>query len=191
MTPLHTERLLLRNWTERDRPLFHRINSDEQVMRYFPFRRERAECDAKMDEFAAGIDRNGYGFAAAEIVATGETIGFVGLKTFQFEPHIPAGSIEIGWRLAPEYWHQGYATEAANAWLDFGFEKLGVDEIVSFAVWNNTPSLTVMQRIGMRRDAAADFDHPDIPEDRPDLRRSAVYRISREDWQRKGGPKPA
>ncbi|WP_292085205.1 GNAT family N-acetyltransferase, partial [Mesorhizobium sp.] len=53
MTPIRTERLILRNWEDRDRELFHRINSDERVMEFFPFRRDRAAADAKMDEFRA------------------------------------------------------------------------------------------------------------------------------------------
>ncbi|TIW84283.1 MAG: GNAT family N-acetyltransferase, partial [Mesorhizobium sp.] len=79
MKPMRTERLILRNWEERDRALFHRINSDERVMEFFPFRRDRATADAKMDEFRSWIAEDGYGFAAAEIAATGECIGFVGL----------------------------------------------------------------------------------------------------------------
>ena len=79
MTPIRTERLILRNWEERDRELVHRINSDERVMEFFPFRRSRAESDAKMDEWRAWIEADGYGFAAVEIAASGECIGFVGL----------------------------------------------------------------------------------------------------------------
>ncbi|TIU68659.1 MAG: GNAT family N-acetyltransferase, partial [Mesorhizobium sp.] len=79
MTPIRTERLILRNWEDRDRELFYRINSDERVMEFFPFRRDRAAADAKMDEFRAWIAEDGYGFAAAEIVETRQCIGFVGL----------------------------------------------------------------------------------------------------------------
>ena len=113
MTPIRTERLILRNWEERDRELFHRINSDERVMEFFPFRRDRAQSDDLMDRLRAGIAERGYGFSAVEIAATGECIGFVGLHPAEFEPVVPAGSIEIGWRLAPEYWGFGYVTEAA------------------------------------------------------------------------------
>ena len=95
MRPLRTERLILRNWEERDRELFHRINSDDRVMEFFPFRRNRAEADAKMDELRAAIDRDGFGFAAAEIAASGECIGFVGLSRTDHLPFLPAGSIEI------------------------------------------------------------------------------------------------
>ncbi|RUZ98805.1 N-acetyltransferase, partial [Mesorhizobium sp. M7A.F.Ca.US.002.01.1.1] len=70
MKPMRTERLILRNWEDRDRDLFHRINSDDRVMEFFPFRRDRAQADAKMDELRAWTTNDGYGFAAAEITAT-------------------------------------------------------------------------------------------------------------------------
>jgi RimJ/RimL family protein N-acetyltransferase len=179
---MHTERLILRNWEDRDRELFHRINSDERVMEFFPFRRDRAAADAKMDEFHAWIEEDGYGFAAAEIAATGECIGFVGLLATDHVPSLPADTIEIGWRLAPEFWAKGYVTEAAEAWLAYGFQTLGLDEIVSFAVAENHRSTAVMKRLGMTADPSADFDHPSIPDSHPALKRHVLYRLSRADW---------
>ncbi len=183
MTPIRTGRLILRNWEERDRALFHRINTDERVMEFFPFRRDRARSDALMDRLRAGIGKRGYGFSAVEIAATGECIGFVGLHPAEIEPLVPPGSTEIGWRLAPEYWGFGYVTEAAEALLAFGFETLGLAEIISFAVWNNQRSIAVMRRIGMRADPASDFDHPDVPATHPELQRHVMYRLAREDWR--------
>lgn len=183
MKPMRTERLILRNWEDRDRELFHRINSDEQVMEFFPFRRTRAQADAKMDEVRAWVDEDGYGFAAAEIAATGECIGFVGITGTEDIDVLPAGTIEIGWRLAPEFWGKGYVTEAAEAWLAYGFETLDLNEIVSFAVYENHRSTAVMKRLGMRFDPASDFDHPDIPDSHPALKRHVLYRLSRKDWQ--------
>jgi len=185
MKPMRTERLILRNWEDRDRELFHRINSDEQVMEFFPFRRDRASADARMDEVRAWIDEDGYGFAAAEIAATGECIGFVGLSGTEDIDVLPAGTIEIGWRLALEFWGKGYVTEASEAWLAFGFETLGLGEIVSFAVENNRRSTAVMERLGMTADPSADFDHPGIPDSHPTLKRHVFYRLSRADWEQR------
>jgi RimJ/RimL family protein N-acetyltransferase len=192
MTPIRTERLILRNWEDRDRALFHRINSDEQVMEFFPFRRSRAEADAKLDEFRAEIDREGFGWTAAEVAESGACIGFVGLHGTGHIPTLPAGGVEIGWRLAPEFWGKGYVTEAARAWLAFGFETLGVGEIVSFAVSGNARSTAVMERIGMERDPARDFDHPGIPDSHPQLKRHVFYTISYDHWFRrlKSNPPP-
>ena len=183
MKPIRTRRLLLRNWEERDRDLFHRINSDERVMEFFPFRRDRPQSDAKMDELRERIERDGFGFTAVEIAATGQCIGFTGLCGADHLPFLPTGTIEIGWRLAPEFWGKGYVTEAAEAWLAYGFETLGLAEIVSFAVWNNRRSTAVMERIGMTLDPSGDFDHPNIPESYAALRRHVLYRLKRGDWR--------
>lgn len=183
MTPLVTRNLRLRNWKESDRELFHRINSDDRVMAFFPFRRDRAESDAVMDRIAAGIDRDGFGFAAAELVETGEPIGIVGIQKTNLEPMLPIGTVEVGWRLAPEFWGRGYATEAAGAWLDRGFDALRLDEIVSLAVWNNERSTAVMKRLGMRADPASDFDLPALDERHAHLRRHVLFRLARDEWR--------
>jgi RimJ/RimL family protein N-acetyltransferase len=181
--PIRTPRLILRNWEERDRDLFHRINSDPMVMEFFPFRRDRAQADAKLEELRDAIGRDGFGFAAIEIAATGRCQGFAGLSRPNGLPMLPPDTIEIGWRLAPESWGNGYATEAARAWLAFGFENLRRDEIVSFAVASNRRSTAVMERIGLERDHGADFDHPMIGEDHAHLRRHVVYRLRRDNWR--------
>lgn len=185
MNPIRTERLILRNWQERDRGLFHRINSDEQVMEFFGMRRTRAESDALFDKLRGIIDHDGFGFAAAEIAATGECIGFVGILRTDLEPFIPQGTLEIGWRLAPEYWGKGYVTEAAAAWLAYAFEIVGEKEVVSFAVSNNHRSTAVMQRLGMQPDPSRDFDHPRVPDTHPELKRHVFYRLSQAEWQQK------
>jgi RimJ/RimL family protein N-acetyltransferase len=182
MKPMHTERLILRNWQERDRGLFHRINSDERVIEFFPFRRTRAESDAKMDEFRAAIEADSYGWTAVEIAATGECIGFVGLNGTDHIDFLPADMLEIGWRIAPEFWGRGYVTEAAQAWLAHAFRSLHLDEVVSFAVWNNRRSIAVMERLGMSADPTMDFDHPSVPESHPHLKRHVFYRMTKENW---------
>jgi RimJ/RimL family protein N-acetyltransferase len=187
MKPIRTPRLILRNWQERDRELFFRINSDDRVMEFFPFRRDRAQADAVFDTLRSGVEGRGWGLAAAEIAQSGACIGFVGLCPVEFGSPFPAGSVEIGWRLATEFWGNGYVTEAAKEWLRFGFDRLGLGEIVSFAVWNNHRSTAVMERVGMHRDPALDFDHPNVPDTHADLKPHVVYRLSAEDW-RKGRP---
>lgn len=182
MNPIRTDRLILRNWEDRDRDLFFRINSDPQVMEFFPFRRSRDETDAFFDRLRADIAGRGFGFTAVEIASSGEGIGFVGISATNLELLLPASPPQIAWRLAPEFWGNGYVTEAARAWLEFGFDSLEAPEIVSFAVHDNQRSIAVMQRLGMTRDAVGDFDHPDIPDTHPHLKRHALYRLSRTDW---------
>src|SRR5262249_31823228 len=86
--------------------------------------------------------------------------------------------VEIGWRLAAEYWNRGYATEGARAALDFGFKILQLEEVVSFTVPGNIRSQRVMEKIGMTHSPSDDFDHPLLPEGHP-LRRHVLYRIGR------------
>ncbi len=183
MKPLRTERLILRNWQESDRDLFHRINSDDRVMEFFPFRRDRTQADAVMDEMRDAIARDGYGWTAAEIAETGQCIGFIGLNAPEIAPIAPEGTLEIGWRLAPEFWGKGYATEGARALLDHAFGPLGQPEVISFAVTGNRRSTAVVERLGMHRDADT-FQHPEVPDTHPHLQRFVLYRMSREQWLR-------
>lgn len=182
MKPLRTERLILRNWEDRDRDLFRLINSDDRVMEYFPFRRDIAAADKLMDRLAGGIVANGFGFAAIEIAQTGKTAGFAGLHLTEGVPIFPKGTVEIGWRLAPHFWGKGIASEAACAWLAQGFGPLGLDRIVSFAVASNARSTKVMERIGMKRRPELDFDHPGIPDSHRELRRHSLYELSSSEY---------
>ena len=187
MKPIGTQRLVIRNWQEEDRPLFHVINADEEVMRFFPMRRTRAESDALMDRIRDDNERKGYGFAALEMKHDGACIGFAGLQDIRdIVPARPGGAVEIGWRLAPSWWGNGYASEAAQALLRFGFADLGLDEIIAFAVWNNDRSTAVMRRLGMEQVEGGDFDHPRVPDSHPHLRRHVLYRLTRADWLARG-----
>ncbi|WDZ75217.1 GNAT family N-acetyltransferase [Ensifer adhaerens] len=178
-----TERLRIRTWKESDRDLFHEINSDPEVMEFFPFRRSRAEADALFDRVGRGIAETGLGFFAIALKADDQPIGFCGLALTDLEPHFPNGTVEIGWRLATPYWGQGYVTETAFDLLRYGFEQKGLSEIVSFAVAANARSTAVMQRLGMRRDPSRDFNHPRVPADHPKLIRHVLYAISAEEWR--------
>lgn len=176
-----TERLLIRHWRDEDRPFFHRINSDPQVMAFFPRRRSRAQADRFFDVLAQTLAENGVGWAAVTLRETGEPIGFAGLAKVHFEaPFTPA--VEIGWRLVPEHWGTGYATEAAEALLAHGFQDLDLAKIVSFAVRANRRSTAVMQRVGMTAEPVLDFDHPGVPDTHPHLKRHVFYRLRRGDW---------
>lgn len=176
---LETPRLILRNWRDDDRNLFREINRDPKVMEFFPFRRSAEEADAMMERIRAVIDETGFGFYAVELKESAEPIGFCGLARAGISPILPEDTVEIGWRLATRFWGQGYVTEAARALIDFGFATKGLSEIVSFAVEANCRSTAVMQRIGMRRDADGDFNHPRVPDTHPHLKRHVLYRIGR------------
>ncbi len=178
-----TDRLLLRNWAEEDRGLFHEINSDPEVMEFFAFRRDRAEADLMLDGIRDAIATTGLGLYAAALKETGEPIGFCGLWHPELEPFLTAGTIEIGWRLAKRHWGKGYVTEAGAAALRHGFTQFDPPEIVSFAVTDNHRSTAVMRRLGLRHEPERDFDHPRVPDTHPHLKRHVLYAISREQWK--------
>lgn len=193
MTPageiLQTPRLRVRNWLDEDRSLFREINSDPKVMEFFPRRRTAAEADALMDEVAARIDATGLGVYALETKVDRQPIGFCGLLEVCMPGIFPDETVEIGWRLAHRFWGHGYVTEAAHAILDHAFMTLRLKTVVSFAIPDNRRSLAVMERLGLDRIPAMDFDHPRVPETHPHLKRHIVYSVTAERWlQRRGSP---
>jgi RimJ/RimL family protein N-acetyltransferase len=171
---LCTERLLLRRWRADDLEPFAALNADAAVMRYFTATLSRAESDAVAARIARHFDERGFGLWAVEVVGAVPFAGFIGLQVPSFAAHFTP-CVEIGWRLAAGCWGRGYATEGARAALAFGFDGLGLAEVVSFAVEANHPSRRVMERIGMTHNPADDFDHPLLPAGDP-RRRHVLYR---------------
>ena len=181
MDPLSTARLILRRWRQEDREPLYRINSDQHVMLFFPACLTRAESDASIEQMESHFIEHGFGLWAAELRETGELIGFVGLSVPTFRAHFTP-CVEIGWRLGGRFWGQGLATEGALEAMRYGFEDKKLSEIVSLTVPQNQRSIRVMQKLGMRRDRADDFDHPSLPPGHP-LRRHLLYRRSAADYQ--------
>jgi len=176
-----TERLILRPWELRDIDPFAALNAHPEVMRYFPATFTREETAAFVERVAA-LEDQGLGFQPVEERATGDLVGIVGMAPVKPEfPSAPA--TEIGWRLARHHWSKGYASEAARAWLAHGFGALGLEEIVAFTFTGNAPSRRVMERLGMRHNAADDFENPDIAEGHP-LRPHVLYRLKAADFVR-------
>ena len=171
-----TARLVLRPFNDVDRSAFFELNTHPAVVELLGSSPSRAESDAMVDRFSAEMTREGWGFWAVEVTGGTPFVGMVGLH--RMSPAMPiAPGIEIGWRLHPDHWSHGYATEAAAASLDYGFGRAGLHEIVAFTTTVNDRSQAVMKRIGMVRDVDGDFDHPLLPEGSP-LRRHVLYRIS-------------
>ena len=171
---METERLRLRRWKAEDCEPFARLNADARVMEFFSKTATREASDAMAERIERGFAQHGFGLYALELRETGEFIGFTGLAVPEFDaPFMP--SVEIGWRLAFEHWGRGLATEAARAALRYGFEELGLTEIVAFTVPANKRSWRVMEKIGMTHDPRGDFDHPKVPEGSA-LKRHVLYR---------------
>jgi RimJ/RimL family protein N-acetyltransferase len=173
---LRTERLLLRRWRQSDREPFARLNADPVVMRNMLGTLTRMESDAFVDRIENHFDDHGFGLWAVEALGVASFVGFVGLSVPRFEAHFTP-AVEVGWRLDRPFWGRGYATEAARASLQDGFERVGLREIVSFTIPTNLQSIAVMERLGMTRDPNDDFEHPGVPRGHP-YRRHVLYRIA-------------
>ena len=179
---LETDRLRLRQWIQSDRESFARLNADLRVMEFLPSILDRVASDAMIDRLQAKIAERGWGFWAVESKHDKQFIGFVGLEIPKADlPFSPC--VEIGWRLAFEYWGKGFATEAAQAALKIGFDRLELPEILSFTATINHRSSAVMERLGMSREPET-FQHPNLAIGHP-LREHYLYRLSREKWQSK------
>lgn len=174
---LRTPRLILRRWRPADHAPFAAMNADPRVMEFFPATLSPEETDASIARIEAHFDQHGFGLWAVEIPGMAHFAGFVGLNYPRFEAAFTP-CVEIGWRLAAEYWNQGFATEGARAALVFGFETLKLDEIVSFTVPDNVRSRRVMEKLGMTHNPSEDFDHP-LVSDGHRLKRHVLYRKSR------------
>jgi RimJ/RimL family protein N-acetyltransferase len=176
MTGLRGRRVLLRPWRDEDLDAFARLNADPRVMQYLPAPLSRQEAAQMIDRMQAHIDAHGWGLWAVDLA--GRCIGFTGLARPRFAAHFTP-CVEIGWRLAFDSWGHGYATESARLAVAYGFDVLRLPQIVSFTAVDNAHSRRVMERIGMRRDPADDFDHPALPGHR--LQRHVLYRLNRDE----------
>ena len=172
---LETGRLLLRRWKDSDREPFAEMNADPRVMEFFPGCLSREESDRFMDRIETHFDNHGFGLFAAELKAEAKLIGFIGLYVATFQAHFTP-AVEIGWRIATPYWNRGLATEGSQKVVEFGFERLHLDNIVSFTVPENVASRRLMEKLGMTYNPADDFDHPKLPEGHR-LRRHVLYRL--------------
>ena len=171
---IETDRLVLRPWRDGDRDAFAAINGDPRVHDWLGGPIPADATFAMMDRINAAIARDGFGFWAAERRADGRLAGMIGLSRVA-AGDLPVGpGVEIGWRLHPDLWGQGLASEGARAALDWGFATGGLDEILAFTAETNLASQAVMRRIGMTPDPARDFDHPRLAQDHP-LRRHVVW----------------
>jgi RimJ/RimL family protein N-acetyltransferase len=177
--PLRSDRILLRRWKLADRAPFAAMNRDPQVMQHFPSLLNRRQSDQMVDRVEAHFEKYGFGLWAAELRATQEFIGFVGLSIPRFQAAFTP-CVEIGWRLAPSFWGSGLATEGAKAVACHAFAFLKMHELVSFTVPSNIRSRRVMEKLGMSSDPAEDFDHPKLPEGHA-LRRHVLYRLAPRD----------
>lgn len=177
---IRTERLLLRQWLPEDLDAWAALNADPAVMATLGPVWSREQAAIWLGYNLGVIETRGWGLWAVEVVDGPAFVGFVGLKAWsddnlagvEFTP-----CVEVGWRIASDQWGKGYAPEAGAAALAHGFDVLGLEEIVSMTATVNIKSRRVMEKLGMVRDPADDFEHPRAS---GDLAPHVLYRIRRD-----------
>lgn len=192
MVIIETDRLILRTWKikEKDNDLnaYYRINQDLKVIEFLAGPLSMDQVEAFMLRNNQQQQQRGFALWAVELKnkfninkddnqLSGNLMGFIGLNYINWQAHFTP-AVEIGWRLGSQYWGHGYATEGAKAALDYGFETIQLNEIVSFAVPGNVRSIRVMEKLGMKRDLNGDFSHPNLPVEHK-LSRHILYRLNK------------
>lgn len=177
MKKIETERLILREWKEEDINPFYEMGQDSRVMKYFPSLWSMRSVELFIKNMMTQLEEKKYSLWALEEKNSKRFAGLLGLNSPTWEAHFTP-CVEIGWRLAFEFWGRGFATEAAKYVLRYAFNELLLEEIVSFTTVDNLRSRKVMERIGMLRDINGDFLHPKLdPNHR--LAKHVLYRIDR------------
>ncbi len=150
-------RLGFRMWRQEDEAKMALINADQAAMAFFPSLQSLKQTCLFIDKMQAQYEQVGFCYFAVDLLESGSFIGFIGLSEQTYEADFTP-CVDIGWRLHPKVWGNGLATEGARACLDYGFNKLGLQKIVSLAPKINLPSEKVMKNIGMHK--VSEFFHP-------------------------------
>jgi RimJ/RimL family protein N-acetyltransferase len=162
---IETERLILRPWTDADRAPFVAMSADPSVMETLGGVLSPEQAHGYIERAGKHLDIFGFTRWALERRDGGGFIGAVGLAPIHPTLPMPAG-FEMGWRLARDAWGHGYASEAAAAAIEHGFEQ-GLTEVFAFTSRPNLRSQAVMERVGLVRTPTLDFDHRGLAEDHP------------------------
>lgn len=172
-----SNRLGFRKFNNSDVDPFFKLNSDPEVMKYFPSTLDMEETQHLITRINLHIEEYGFGFFAVDHLDSNTFAGFLGLKKTNFTAEFTP-CVEIGWRLSKDFWNHGLATEGAQRCLEFAFSNLKLKDIYSFTALLNLPSERVMQKIGMHK--IGEFEHPSV-EDLHPLKRHCLYKITNND----------
>lgn len=168
-------RLGFRNWLPTDIDTMAAMNADKEVMQFFPKVQTLEETQAFITRMQMQYVEKGFCYFAVDSLADSQFIGFIGLSEKNFEADFTP-CIDIGWRLSRNQWYKGYATEGAKACLDYAFNHLDLTDVFSIAPQINTPSVKVMEQLGMKK--VQHFKHPQLTGN-TELQDCVVYKISK------------
>jgi RimJ/RimL family protein N-acetyltransferase len=173
---IKTERLGLRNWQTKDIVPTKKMNSDKAVMEFFPTIWSQKQTEDFIQRMRKHFRKHEFCYFAVDELETGKFIGFIGLMNQTYNTSF-APFVDMGWRLIPEVWGQGFASEGARACLDFAFEKLNIKEVYAIAPELNKKSQKIMQKLGLHQ--YEHFSHPKIDIENP-LCKCVAYKIAKE-----------
>ncbi len=146
MTILETERLLLRQFVPEDVDALAAVLSDAETMRYYPAVLDRAGVAAWIERNRRRYADPGHGLWAMILISSGELIGDCGLSRQNVDG---IDEIEIGYHVRRDMWGRGYAPEAARACQEYGFDRLGANQLISLIRPENLPSRRVAEKTGL------------------------------------------
>lgn len=150
---LQTDRLLLRELNVNDSKSFYELNQNQNVIKYTGD--TSFENITEAENFLRNYndyEMNGFGRWAVIEKSSGEFLGWCGLKYVK-----EIDETDIGFRFFEKYWNRGFATESAMTCLKYGFEKLNLKTVVGRAMAENTASIKVLEKIGMKYEKEFDF----------------------------------
>ncbi|MBA2735714.1 MAG: GNAT family N-acetyltransferase [Pyrinomonadaceae bacterium] len=149
---LETERLFLRELKESDTDAIYAMRSDKDVMRFIREPQNRAETESWIQLVSSRWKIDKLGFCGVFEKKTGKFLGWCGVWRLA-----ETKELEIGYAIAKQFWNRGYATEAAEIFLQYAFENIKPDKITAVAEPENTPSRRVMEKLGMNFVKIAEF----------------------------------
>ena len=153
--PMETVRLILRPLTHEDVDAIFAVIGDAIAMQYYPRAFTRDDAVEWVERNLRRYEQDAHGLWAIVLKSTNELIGDCGLS---WQPVEGEQRLEVGYHLRRDYWGQGYATEAARAWMDMAFNHLHAPEVVSLIRPENMPSRRVAERNGMRAQVEVTYE---------------------------------
>ncbi len=179
MIEITTARLLLRDFAAEDEAAVLALEASPTLYRYrdsAPPAEEEIRAFFRRNQDWQALDPRPVYALAVVLPAEGRLIGVVTLTI----THRELGQAELGYRLGPDSWGQGYATEASQALVGFGFSTLGLHRIYALCHPENTGSRRVMEKIGMQYEGylREDWRYRDGT-----WRDSLLYAILEQDWR--------
>ncbi|MGV3042908.1 GNAT family N-acetyltransferase [Staphylococcus rostri] len=178
---IETARLRLRSWQPSDLTLLQRFNANRQVRQFFPSILSYQRTEKVFEPMKRYLETHHIGLFAVELKATKEWIGMIGLNYIPQTTDYPFRNLpfyEIGWRLMPDVWNNGIATEGAMAVLDYARQQ-GIEDVYAIAAEQNRASIRVMEKLGMTR--YDKFENRQLGMQHP-LKRQVRYHIDLTKW---------